>query len=275
VDAAVVEAALRIAIDAVHAEAEALGIDRGVADVPQGSSVAGSALTVSPPAASVHSEPDGLDVSTPAASPPAAGPDTHADAIEHAIDTDASGRFDDTTPLDDVGQHDDPVDLGVSAHLDVLGGNDDAVGDDYSPDGHGSPELVGAASRNGVEPADDDQAVDDIDDVDDGNAVGGSAADEVDDTWDSLRLPVRPLPVDPDWDDDLPVSAAASAAERAARMHRGEPPAASPAERAAPAPQRASAPVPRPLDLLAERARQRGDIAGDEGSFRIGGDELH
>ncbi|MFM2183223.1 MAG: hypothetical protein RJB61_1517, partial [Actinomycetota bacterium] len=275
-------------IDAVHAETEALGTDRVVGDSRQGSSDAGSAFSVSLPVAGVHAEQDSVDSAIPAEGSAPGGPDEYVDTNDDGIAADVVGTVDLTTPLDAATRRSDSVGLEVSAHLVETDGRDDngAVGNVGLPGDHSAPELVNAvAIRNGDEPvdaiddgseADDGTEVDDGSEVDDNDDLDDSGdLDDVDDTWDALRLPVRPLPVDADWDDDLPVSAAASAAERAARMHRVEPPQASPADRAPATPQRAGAPSSRPLDLLAERARQRGDVAGDEGSFRIGGDELH
>jgi hypothetical protein len=244
VDTALVEAALRIAIDAVHAETEALGADSAAVDAGQGIGDADAAVVMTPSVAERHGESDVIDGAGPDPTPPSVDTSPPADALGPEIVDSVGTTSDDTVPLDDAALVDDAGARSVVADADEVGSS-------------------GLDDRT-VDADDDDVAI-----------VAADLGDDVDDTWDALRLPMRPLPVDPDWDDDLPVSAAASAAERAARMHRVETPAVAPAVSAVPAQQRTAPPAPRQLDALAERARRRGDLAGDEEAFRISGDELH
>lgn len=241
VDAALVEAALRIAIDAVHAETEALGVDSAAVDAGQRFGGADATATMTSHVDEPHVESAAIDGTSPDPTPPSVDPSSAADALGPEIVNSAGTSSDDTVPLDDAALVDEAGARSVFSDADEVGssGLDDET----------------------VDADDDDVAI-----------VADDVGDDVDDTWDALRLPMRPLPVDADWDDDLPVSAAASAAERAARMHRVETPAVAPA---VPVEQQTSPAAPRQLDALAERARRRGDLAGDEESFRISGDELH
>lgn len=117
----------------------------------------------------------------------------------------------------------------------------------------------------------EDEAV--VTDVEVRTAVDGEHDDEgADDTWDPLTLPVRPVPAAAAWDDDLPVSAAASAAERAADMLRRTPPGDASAWRTS-----ASPPARQSFEGLADRLHPPippASAADDDSSFRVDGDEL-